>query len=122
MKTRLELAHDWVMKFGDSEYPNMTIEKAWDYADAMLAEDAKRNIPEKQDSSEWQPDWSQAPDHMDYYALDQCGNAYWYVNKPSLSLTEFIMDCTDCGGDCWKNAPTFDYTGNWRDSLRKRPK
>lgn len=119
MKTRLELAHDWAMKFGDSEYPNMMIEKAWDYADAMLAEDAKRNISEKPDSSEWQPDWSQAPDGCNWWAMDSDYMASWFLNEPYISVNEWNTRGMDVD---FKSSPLFNYQGDWRDSLRKRPK
>jgi hypothetical protein len=58
------------------------------------------------------PDWSQAPDvsHFDTHPIDgwrmsSSGKALWLI-----------------GGGAYCPAPDFGYTGDWRDSLRKRPK
>lgn len=90
---KLEMAHDWFMKHanGNTNFIEIEVEKAWQYADAMQAEADKRedkSIPDvfKKDKDgnclhthttfgggecfdcgvnlegEWQPDWSQAPD------------------------------------------------------------
>lgn len=70
---------------------------------------------------EWQPDWSQAPKHMNYFAMNKSGVKLWHVNKPELSLIEWIIDFSNCGGDCYSFASKQDYQGDWRNSLRKRP-
>lgn len=59
----------------------------------------------KVDDMEWQPDWSQAP-RCDVVAWDinEHGQARWIASDNGYYL-----------------APSFDYTGDWRDSLRKRP-
>lgn len=57
------------------------------------------------------PDWSQAPD-VSHFTHDRIngwkmgchGIAFWLI-----------------GGGIWGQAPTFNYPGDWRDSLRKRP-
>ena len=71
---------------------------------------------------EWQPDWSQAPKSMNYFFMNKDGSKYWTVNKPDKpNLSEHVMDCLECGGDCYAYASSQDYQGNWQDSLRKRP-
>ena len=73
-------------------------------------------------SEEWQPDWSQAPKHMNYFFMNKSGSKYWAVNEPDKpNLTEHVMNFTDCGGDCYAYASLQDYQGDWRNSLRKRP-
>ena len=76
MKTKLEMAHEWAMKHGDTETvgsrQNM-IKYAWEYADAMRTEADKREpsgfpnvlrgahgeiVAVRVDDKEWQPDWS----------------------------------------------------------------
>ena len=126
MKTKLELAHDWAMKHGDAETvgsrQNM-IKYAWDYADAMQAEADKRK-KEKQSEhvfeaiEEWQPDWSQAPNWAEYWTADELATLWWSV-KPKFDSSESWH-----GGPTAdiEKAPSFDYTGDWRESLRKRPK
>lgn len=66
---------------------------------------------------EWQPYWSQAPEWVKYWAIDKDFIANWFDGKPSmdsgyLSFGESIQ----CDV-----APSFNYQGDWRDSLRKRP-
>ena len=74
MKTKLEMAHDWMMKHDDGSMSvEVVVFKAWAYADAMQAEANKREpsgFPKvlrgacgeifavKVDDKEWQPDWS----------------------------------------------------------------
>lgn len=64
---------------------------------------------------EWQPDWSQAPDGHDWWVMDKDGEASWCSDKPIMSTYDFWYGKES-------NAPTFDYQGDWKDSLRKRPK
>lgn len=129
------MAHDWVMKYGkvDSNYNREnTVQLAWDYADAMQAEADKREpsgfpnvlrgacgeiVAVKVDDKEWQPDWSQAPDGFNWWAMDNDGFSAWHKSKPN----------TQSGIYFWIRlptairAPSFEYQGNWQDSLRKRP-
>lgn len=66
------------------------------------------------------PDWSQAPEWAVAWAMDADGDAYWHVHVPGASKDEWpglwnahqVTEFT---------ASTFNYPGNWRDSLRKRP-
>lgn len=123
---------------------------AWQYADAMQAEVDKRSKAEAEQkrkairemlnadntflekegqhfddvaglcktytSSEWQPDWSQAPDNAMYWAMDGCGQCNWYEREPEVYGSQWdfgsVIEQADTG---------YDYQGDWRDSLRKRP-
>ena len=101
------------------------------YADAMQDEADKRNNKETCDKNigldssvlkpsnsmelEWQPDWSQAPCWADWWATDKDLDSFWHENKPNFDEIEFYQ----CGMFC--DAPSFNYQGNWQDSLRKRP-
>ena len=148
MKTKLEMAHEYAMKHigaNGLKYEKL-VSSAWAYADAMQAEADKRDKDEFEkkrkeiremlnhpntfiekegqhfDDVEWQPDWSQAPKHMNYFFMNKSGSKYWSVNEPDKpNLTEHVMNFTDCGGDCYALAHRQDYTGDWRESLRKRP-
>lgn len=60
-------------------------------------------------SDEWQPDWSQAPDDTTHWGVE-LGTAYW--------LKEEEVDGLFCK---ISKAPSFNYQGDWKDSLRKRP-
>lgn len=150
MKTRLELAHDYAkillecglrgdidLNLGEHGYTGVAND-AFMLADAMLAEDEKRNINCNQNinvnlypeydatinyppdawvmyqgekrlavsiKEEWQPDWSQAPEDSLYWCKSELGAYYWMGHK----------------GNPIDDAPSFSYTGDWRNSLRKRP-
>ena len=146
MKTKLEMAHDYLRdivsnwEYDDSFDP---VAEAWKYADAMQAEADKRNKAEAEqkrkaireminadntflekegqhfDDVEWQPDWSQAPDVATYWTMRQDGECLWWKGKPLFDGSCFY----DAAGICHTvgYAPSFGYTGDWRNSLRKRP-
>ena len=144
MKTRLELAHDYLRDiisnwdFDDNFDP---VAQAYEYADAMLAENEKREqeagkkkraemrellnanntFVEKEgqhfDDVEWQPDWSVAPDWANWWSFDS-ESPYWWSDKPKDNDKTWF--CYDVYWKCGK-APSFGYTSNWQDSLRKRP-
>lgn len=146
MKTKLEMAMQMIVaevrRVGITSIDNDKVIDAWNLADAMQAEadkrenktncdtnakfdmyleyDASINYPpdawvmykgEKRlaasidTKKEWQPDWSQAPEHANIWQKSSANNYYW---------------C--CGDTCLGVAPSFGYTGDWRNSLRKRPK
>ena len=126
MKTKLEMAHEWAMKIieGNVRAANTSdlIERAWQYADAMQAEADKREKEEQSEHvfeaiEEWQPDWSQAPYWANWWAVDGFDRAYWFEDSPKLNIID----------DTWDNhyrdkvAGDYGYTGDWRESLRKRP-
>ena len=145
---KLEMAHQWAMKYGkvDSNYNREnTVQLAWDYADAMQDEADKRN----QDSrsltrdehgnclhfhhefghkkcmdcgaslEEWQPDWSQAPDWAVAWAMDMSGECYWHSGSKEPKVDNHIFESSADGHTF--EAQSFNYQGNWQDSLRKRP-
>lgn len=146
MKTKLEIAHDYLRdivsnwEYDDSFNP---VDEAWKLADAMQAEADKRNKAEAEqkrkaireminadntflekegqhfDDVEWQPDWSQAPDNADSWTMRPDGKCIWWKGKPLFDGSCFY----DAVGVCHTvgYAPSFGYTGNWRNSLRKRP-
>ena len=135
MKTKLEMAHDYAMlHMMNTQYKDVDdlemIQWAFDYADAMKAEADKRNNKETCDKNigldssvlkEWQPDWSQAPD-------DAC---CWFIGGSSWDLKAYWSKYIPCyksettqttwQGNGMIEAPSFNYQGDWRDSLRKRP-
>ena len=120
MKTKLEMAHEYaleMLKRGDPEYRIVT--DAWNLADAMYIENTERksNVSQELSQEEWQPDWSKAPEWAKWWAMDADRSCYWFSNKPTMesvtwwAITYSIADL----------APSFDYDGNWKDSLRERP-
>ena len=152
MKTKLEMAHEYAIALinSDSEMQfDKFIRLCWNYADAMQAEADKRECKERTDVlltkdkdgnclhfhhefghkkcmdcgaslEEWQPDWSQAPDVATYWTMRQDGECLWWKGKPLFDGSCFY----DAVGICHTvgHAPSFGYTGDWRESLRKRPK
>ena len=133
---KLDMAHEYAMKCIGN--PNVSVKTnneiiafAWQYADAMQAEADKRNNKETCDKNigldssvlkpsnsmelEWQPDWSQAPDWANWWAIDKDLVSFWHEDKPKFDEVEFYQ----CGVFC--DAPSFNYQGNWQESLRKRP-
>ena len=123
MKTKLEMAHDYLRdivsnwEYDDSFDP---VAEAWQYADAMQAEADKR---EKEEQGEHvfeaieglQPNWIQAPDWANWWCINNIGSALFYDEKPEISNNGFL-------GNRYCYAPSFNYQGDWRNSLRKRPK
>ena len=114
MKTKLEMAHEYLLRFSGT-----TVADAWKYADAMQAEADKREQQKQNEHvfetiNEWQPDWSQAPDWAKWWVVDKDGESAWCEEKPIVSDSDFWYGKEG-------NAPSFGYTGDWRNSLRKRP-
>ena len=109
--------------------------EAWEYADAMQAEADKRKVvgvPEviqdsrslTKDKDGWQPDWSQAPDGYKWWAFDKLNkSANWYKTMPYLDDESLKCGEWDIENDgaSFTSAPSFDYNGDWSDSLRERP-
>ena len=142
---KAKMAHDWAIKYGkvDSNHNREnTVQLAWEYADAMQAEADKRaeqkrkeiremlnadnTFIEKEgqhfDDVEWQPDWSQAPDGYNWWAFDGFSKgANWYNSKPWLDDDSEVEDEWNADSGSFLIAPSFNYQGNWQDSLRKRP-
>lgn len=151
MKTRLELAHDYLRDiisnwdFDDNFDP---VAQAYEYADAMLAENEKREQDKRtlaKDENgncmhfhttfgrgecfdcgaklkeEWRPDWSVAPDGYDWFAVDEWGS-WWYRNEPKWDGNEWTDYQDNLVGSESEQADLFNYQGDWQDSLRKRPR
>lgn len=116
---KLEMAHEYLLRFSGA-----TVADAWAYADAMQSEADKREKEQQSEHvfeaiEEWQPDWSQAPDVATHWTMRQDGKCLWWKGKPLFDGSCFY----DAVGICHTvgYAPSFSYTGDWRDSLRKRP-
>lgn len=115
---KLELAHEWAKSIGaETNLPlDILVDTCFDYAEAMLAENEKRKDKSRPEVlEEWQPDWSQAPNESNYWAMDGDGSCNWYKYEPEISGYHWDF------GRVTYSAPDFDYQGEWMDSLRKRP-
>ncbi|ARB06792.1 hypothetical protein [Acinetobacter phage BUCT629] len=129
---KLELAHSYaLLHMTIPQYKDVDdlelVGWAFDYAEAMLAENEKRkdkSLPEVLE--EWKLDWSQAPDGANWWAMDESGRSFWFAYEPYISSEypdEWIFNGKNHGGighEYWKS-PNFNYQGDWKDSLRKRP-
>ena len=111
MKTKLEMAHDYLRdivsnwEYDDSFNP---VDEAWKLADAMQAEADKRDeekVSQKRkairemlngdntflekegqhfDDVEWQPDWSQAPEWANWWVIGSLTKqGIWSESKPN---------------------------------------
>ena len=149
MKTKLEMAHEYAIALINSDCEmqfDKFIRLCWNYADAMQAEADKRKKEEATqrrkaireminadntflekegqhfDDVEWQPDWGQAPDGYDWWAMDGfSGVANWYKSEPFLDDDDIDEWNVVLSIATYREAPSFGYTGDWRNSLRKRP-
>lgn len=70
--------------------------------------------------SEWQPDWSQAPELANWWAMDSDGDAYWHSCVVIPFISSGVFEAGNPQGHT-SEAPSFNYQGDWQDSLRKRP-
>lgn len=150
MKTKLEMAHEWYLKHLEV-HESASVHGAWQYADAMQAEADKRECKERTDVlltkdkdgnclhfhhefghkkcmdcgaslEEWQPDWSQAPNWANWWSVDENGTANFSGKKPNIEVRQWVYYSAASENLCHIEAPSFGYTGDWRESLRKRPK
>lgn len=89
--------------------------EAWKLADTMQAESDKREDKTRPAvlQEKWQPDWSVAPDWANWWVMDADGDAAWCEEKP-IKAKDFWYGKEG-------NSSSFNYQGNWQDSLRKRP-
>ena len=141
MKTKLEMAHEYAIALINSDCEmqfDKFIRLCWDYADAMQAEADKREpsgfpnvlrgacgeiVAVKVDDKEWQPDWSQAPEWANWWAMDENKNTRWiYSQLEQPYISDIFLRWCALGMFDSEDAPSFGYTGDWRESLRKRPK
>ena len=146
MKTKLEMAHEYAIALINSDCEmqfDKFIRLCWDYADAMQAEADKRNKAEAEqkrkaireminadntflekegqhfdDVEEWQPDWSQAPSGYDWFVVGgRSGKGFFCLVEPSIVKDHYWFVGEDC-----LSVDKHNYQGDWRNSLRKRPK
>ena len=117
---KMKLAHEWaieLLRAGDNSDDVISCE--WRYADAMCAEAEKRKPSGFPDALRegWQPDWSQAPEWAIAWTYDK-NAALWWSEAPEIHKNIWFID-----GGVWQcaDAPSFDYQGDWRESLRGRP-
>ena len=146
---KLQMAHQMalmLLKNAPLEEVSNAISTAWQYADAMQAEADKREKEESEkkradiremlkanntfveregqhfDDVEWQPDWSQAPSSLiTHWSMEGNGTCTWWVDEPCVDSETHFENPENPHSCCHSDAPSFNYIGNWQDSLRKRP-
>lgn len=72
---------------------------------------------------DWQPDWNQAPEWANWWTMDKNKLGIWHNKIPcnKQSTHEWVIDFSLGSDFSYKVSPDFNYQGNWKDSLRKRP-
>lgn len=91
---------------------------AYEIADAMQAESDKRK-PKGLPEVLFEPDWSQAPKWARWWYSTSDKKFQWCSNKPYQDGCNWFVNC----GAIYTLdvAPSFNYQGDWKNSLRKRP-
>lgn len=127
---KFQVAHEYAMQYMQSKFHLETKEElialSWEYADSMQDEADKRKekgVPDvlKVSNStplDWQPDWDKIPDGFDWWAMDKKGKAHCFDREPVIDSSEWVMASSNTN---YQSSLTFDYQGDWRNSLRKRP-
>ncbi len=59
-------------------------------------------------------DWRHAPKGAHWWAMDASGHAHWFM-EPNHKLRTHFWYAQEV------HAPTFAYSGDWRESLTERP-
>ncbi len=59
-------------------------------------------------------DWKRAPKNARWWAIDENGEARWYMTPDVAPFTNFWFAEE-------KPAPRFGFVGDWRSSLTERP-
>lgn len=91
---------------------------AWVYADFMKAESDKRK-PKGLPEVLFDPDWSQAPEWAKWWYATSDEKFQWCSNKPYQDGCNWFVNCSAIY--TLDIAPSFNYQGDWKSSLRKRP-
>ena len=133
---KLQMAQEYALKMLENLNP-MQIDKptrdgiayeCFELAEAMLVENDKRVVKlpdvffDTNKNEEWQPDWSQAPEWANWWAMDENKNTRWIYSELEQPYTgDAYLRWFAVGRFDSEDAPSFGYTGDWRESLRKRP-
>ena len=120
---KLTLAHSYMVEYVKSnglEVTDLEVRCAFDIAEAMLAENEKRRDKSRPAVlDEFQANWNQAPEWANWWAMDSNGICYWYMTEPRLTEI-FPNEWVGGGYPIDTQAPSFNYQGDWKDSLQER--
>lgn len=124
---KLELAHDYAKVLLQQPVTRTigdVVRISFGLAETMLEENEKRkdkSRPEVLD--DFDIDWSNIPEWANFFAIDKDGLQYIYAYQP------YLVDECDYWADHFglqdgrseEVELIKNYTGNWKNSLRKRP-
>lgn len=60
-------------------------------------------------------DWKEAPKDARWWAMNANGQAHWFLLGPEVARLNSSW------GICQVPAPSFGFSGDWKDSLTERP-
>ena len=96
--------------------PNTFVEREGQHFDDVA------DVCKTYSSPEWQPDWSQAPDDkITHWTMEKDKRYSWWVGEPKKDSQNHYESIENANCSFYGDAPSFNYQGNWKDSLRKRP-
>ena len=64
-----------------------------------------------------EPNWDEAPEWANWWAVDEDGSAWWYILKPSLDESEWFTERVDSNFAGRANLNGYD----WKQTLTQRP-
>ena len=78
---------------------------------AILDEYDAEQLPTK-----LEPNWEEAPDWANWWAVNEDGDSWWFECEPPLSRDQWLMNGN------WNYAGNVNLNGfNWRETLTHRP-
>ncbi|MHA3117290.1 hypothetical protein E0H86_07335 [Acinetobacter sp. ANC 4635] len=111
-----------------SNYGRLSVEDAFNIAksaymlaDAMLEVQGRKPVERPAVLEEWQPNWSLAPESAQWWAMAEDRSSLWFNDEPRMMDDYFETTYCGFGEMPFREAPNFNYKGDWRNSLRKRP-
>lgn len=67
--------------------------------------------------ADYEPDWANAPDWAQWFAVDSQGWPFWWKDEPTPSFHRWSGERSQC-----VDRDVIDMTNiNWKETLRKRP-
>ena len=71
-------------------------------------------------STPFEPNWTEAPDWAQYFAIDEAGYAYWWREEPKLSYNRWSGDGS-MRSQIVRLSRVDMKNIDWKETLRKRP-
>lgn len=89
-----------------------------------MHEEAQKGVPEIDwdELTGFKVDWGQAPSRfVTHWSMEGNGECTWWIDEPCIDSETHFENPENPHSFCHSDAPSFNYKGNWQDSLRKRP-